>query len=345
MHIDNLSTPSTVKKKLPLTPPLQEKIALFRKKAQEVSLRKDSQVALALGPCSIHHFEASLEYGSLLSSFFSKLHSLFFPLMRVFVQKPRTSLGWKGFCYDPFLDFSEDIEEGIFLSRKLMIELTKKNIPIATELLDPFLFPFFDDLITWGFIGARTTLSPIHRTLASTVNFPVGFKNTIEGSIEATATGIKVSQKRKKALVLSEEGTVQIQDAPGNPYSHLVLRGSLYEPNFSYSSIEKAKKLLLKEGLTPSFFIDCSHGNGIEGQEKVFFTCIEYLLQKEKDLIGIMLESYWKKGKQLLSPKADPYISVTDACLSWEETEEMLEKALSLLSSDTLKAGVLGGHR
>ncbi len=329
---EKIASPFLVKKKLlPLPYGMQEKVKNFRERAKKICLREEESLALVIGPCSIHHFQASLEYASLLSELISKIEGNFFVLMRVFTQKARSCLGWKGLCYDPLLDSSENLEEGILLSRKLMIEISKKNIPIATELLDPFLFPFFDDLITWGFIGARTALSPIHRSLASIAPFPVGFKNPLDGSLEGSIAGIRVAKTAQKTLSICEDGFIVAKKSSGNPYSHLVLRGSSKGPNFHADSLEKAKDLLKKENLAPSYFIDCSHGNAVEGQERAFFSSINHLLQGEKNLIGIMLESYLKAGKQTFSSSVDPYLSITDECLSWEETEELLLQASSLL--------------
>lgn len=335
MYTKALPTPEEVKLTLTLSPAQKKTVQTFRKQIQGLLQKQLPQVALILGPCSIHHYEGALQYAKHLLEIAPLLHPPFFLVMRVFTQKPRTAVGWKGYTYDPFLDYSYCIEEGIYLTRKLMLELTSLQIPIATELLDPFLFPFFDDLISWGFIGARSCFSQIHRVLASQACFPVGFKNSIEGDIEGAILGAKVAQQAHFSLSISKTGRLVKIQTLGNQDTHIVLRGSTKQSNWDTASIERAIQQMELYQLNHPLLVDCSHGNAKkqeENQKEGFFATLEQILKGNSWIAGAMLESYLEKGNQPFIAPFHPYLSVTDRCLSWKETYELLLQAKNLFT-------------
>ena len=331
-----LPSPQEIKEAFPLLEEDKAKIAFFRSTAKNICQKKEEKTALILGPCSIHSREGALEYSSCLEKLIPVLEKNFFVVMRVFTQKSRTSLGWKGFSYDPFLQGKEDLQQGIIETRKLMLELTRKNLPLATELLDPFLFPYFEDLVSWGFIGARTSLSQIHRIMASKAAFPVGFKNTTEGDIEGAIMGAKVASFSHTICDISPIGRLQEIKTLGNPFSHIVLRGSNKNSNFDPISVDQAVSLQKKHHIKAPLLIDCSHGNSQKNEERQregFTSVITQILEGNGSIMGLMLESYLKKGKQPFSENIDPRISLTDGCLSWEESQELILWANELFST------------
>lgn len=325
----HLPSPHQLKSEFPTHAPESNFIIGVRRDISAILRRADRRLALLVGPCSIHDPDEALEYASRLKKLSSKLKN-FFPVMRLFFEKPRTRLGWKGILYDPFLDGSNDIAAGLRISRKMLLEITDKEIPCATELLEPLVAPYFDDLIAWGVIGARTSASQPHRQMASSLPFPVGFKNDVHGELDVAIAGILSSRTPHSFISIDLHGQIVGAQTLGNPLTHLILRGSVSEPNYDPQSVTKALEELQRHHLEPRLLIDCSHGNSKKDPERqkiAFRSVIEQILNGNEGIAGIMLESHLLSGKQRLGedPSFLRYgVSITDACLGWEETEELL---------------------
>src|SRR3990167_2920823 len=312
----------------------------FRNKAIQILNKTDHRIAIILGPCSIHNTDEAIEFGNKIRSLQEKIKSHFLLIMRVFFEKPRTCLGWKGFLYDPLLDGSNRLDLGLRKSCNLLRQLTELEIPLATEFLDPLAASYFHPYITWGIIGARTSASQIHRALASQYNFPIGFKNTVHGDLESPIYGIISSRQSQNRFTINSEGHVVYQITDGNPFAHLILRGSYSGPNCDFESIQKARTFLISKGLEDRLVIDCSHGNSrkkISGQIGAFQTAIAHLTKSHLPIHGLMLESNLFSGNQPIRSPLQYGISVTDPCLGWEETQELILKAHSQISLEPVQ--------
>lgn len=308
-----------------------------RAAAKQILNRKDPRLVLLVGPCSIHDPDMALEYGDRLKRLSAEIEN-FFIIMRLFLEKPRTRTGWKGIVYDPFLDKSNDIISGIKISRKLLLELTRQNIPTAAELLEPLIVPYFSDLFTWGLIGARTSASQPHRQMASGLPFPVGFKNDIHGELDVAISGILSSRIAHSYINIDESGRIASVRTRGNPLTHLVLRGSKSRSNYDSHSIDLALNDLQTNHLEPCLLIDCSHGNSgkdYQRQRMAFESVIQQICEGNHAIAGLMLESNIFSGNQVLGddPSLLRYgVSITDSCMSWEETESLIRSADEKLS-------------
>lgn len=322
-----LPTPEQIKSELPLE--FKQPIDDFRKQAKSILERRDERLAVIVGPCSIHDFDSAYEYAQRLKALSLEISPSFFPIMRFFIEKPRTKLGWKGMLYDPHLDGSNDISEGIQKSRRLFLEITKLGIPCAVELLEPLIAPYFDDLITWGLIGARTSASQPHRQLASGLDFPIGFKNDVQGHFDVALHGILASRIPHTHIGIDPKGRISALQTKGNAFTHLVLRGSDKFPNYNSVHVQEAIQAMKEHNIKPKLLIDCSHGNcgkNHKKQAEVFESVIQQA-RESKAIAGLMLESHIYPGKQPLNedPKELRYgLSITDPCMGWDETEELL---------------------
>ena len=306
----------------------KEKIAGWRQTIGAILNRKDPRFLVILGPCSIHDQNGALAYAHRLKKLSTELSSQFFFVMRTYVEKGRTRKGWKGFLNDPNLNGSSDLFKGITLSRSLLKELTHLDIPCASEFVDPLLAPYYSDWISWGCIGARTSNSQPHRQLASSLPFPVGFKNTTDGNIEIAVDGIISALDSHAMLMPSLEGGLSFQHTSGNPFSHLVLRGGTLGPNATSEHLILASSLLKNANHSPSLLIDCSHGNSNkfpERQKNIFSFSIEMFSQNHSSVRGALIESHIEMGAQEMTHSPSPFCSITDPCLSWEETEVLLQ--------------------
>lgn len=295
---------------------------------------KDPRIALVLGPCSIHNSASAKMFAQSLKNLQDQVSDTFLLVMRTYVEKPRTALGWKGFLYDPFLDGTNDILAGIRQTRELLIDIAEIGVPCAAEFVDPFITPYYEDLISWGFIGARTSASPPHRQLASMLNFSVGFKNGLDGSLDDAIYGVLSSASSQVFPMVSLDGHPVLSTSNGNPFAHIVLRGSLTGSNYSRDVIQEAVERLEILELCPRLMIDCSHGNcerQFEKQEEVFVRVLENYLEGNYPLLGLMLECHIEEGSQPMKHPIKNTISITDPCLSWEATEEMILNAHALL--------------
>lgn len=330
----------------PLSPPCEliqkfptpSYIATARAAAQAILERKDPRLAVLVGPCSIHDPLSAMDFALRLKKILPKVEKTLFPIMRFFLEKPRSRLGWKGIVYDPHLNGSHDIEAGLHLGRKLLTQMGELEIPCCMEFLDPLISFYVSDLITWGLIGARTSASQPHRQMASRFTFPIGFKNDIYGNLEVALNGILSARHAHSYIGISGEGQISALETDGNPLAHLVLRGSEYGNNYEPPAVENSLELLKRHSIEPRVLIDCSHGNSNKNaalQKKSFLSVIEQS-KTNRAIAGLMLESHIFGGRQLLAK--DPAqllygVSITDACLGWEETEALLLWANSSLSA------------
>lgn len=311
-------TPAQLKKKLPL--PITEKrfIDQSRQEIQQLINREDERLAIVMGPCSIHHIDSALEYAEKLKTLYKEVKKNCLLVMRVYAEKPRTRIGWKGLLYDPHLDGSNDISYGIYATRKLLLALAKMEIPTATEFVDPLAYLYFNDLVSWGFIGARTSASQPHRQIASSLPMPIGFKNATNGDIDTAINGVIAASHPHSFLSMNEQGMIAIQTSQGNPSTHIVLRGSEERPNYDLYSVQSTLTKLKNQGLSPRLMIDCAHGNCNKeygAQKEVFKELIERISHGEHSLFGLMLESHLEAGNRL---------SLTDPCIDWATTEELV---------------------
>lgn len=339
----HLPSPGTLKREMALSAAGKRFIAASRQRASAILMGKDPRLACIVGPCSIHDLSSALEYAKRLKCLSRETERTYFLVMRVFCEKPRTKTGWKGLIYDPDLNGTCDLAKGLRLARKLFLALADLEIPAAAELLDPLIAPYFDDLITWGFIGARTSASQPHRQLASALPFPVGFKNNVYGEIKAALNGIHNARTAHVYFGISETGSIAALQSQGNPLTHLVLRGSESKPNFDGSSIERAARELKRHGLEPRLLVDCSHGNSAKDhrrQPEVFQSVLSQIEQGSQRVAGVMIESHLFPGNQRHPEDLSALsygLSITDSCIGWEETEELLLRSVLPMSISSVQ--------
>lgn len=346
-----LIPPQEVLKKHPATPKIYSFVESSRQTIRDILDFKDPRFLLIVGPCSIHSFREAKEFGLRLKDLIEETKQTFFIVMRTYFEKARTSLGWKGFYYDPYLDGSNQVTQGLTLARQLLLFLAEQSIPTACEFLDPSLSLYTGDLISWGCVGARTAASQIHRQMASGLPMPIAFKNTTEGTIETAVNGILSAMQPHTYVGINYEGLMAIQHTKGNPYAHLALRGGETGPNYDPESIGKGLELLKKARVNEAVLVDCSHDNSDKRQSlqpNVFHSLIGQYLEGNQNIRGAMLESYLLEGNQTLSKTLKPGISITDECLSWEKTENLirwadlkLKNESSSLLQQTLKCATL----
>ncbi len=330
-----LPTPSSLTTSLPPDANLVKAISEVRNSLTQAIQGQDARLVVLVGPCSLHEESAALDYANRLKKAAERYADELLLVMRTYVSKPRSAEGWKGLIYDPQLDNSYNIEQGLIVSRKLLMEINRL-LPTACEFLDLLSPRYLQDLISWCAIGARTASSPIHRELASGLPMPVGFKNSVDGNIQTAIQAVKVASIPQHYLGLNIEGEAAVIQTTGNEACHIILRGSLEAPNYSPAHIQAAVQDLKMSSLPPRLMIDCSHdncGKQPERQAQVLASLCDYLKQnfqmrKPNPIFGLMLESHLVGGKQKLShPQALTYgQSITDACLSWQETEPLLEQ-------------------
>lgn len=338
-----ISPPRLFREKLPLSPSIKAWIEEGRKEISHHLLAPSPKILLLVGPCSIHSPEEALAYGEKICILSKKLKN-FFPVMRLFLEKPRTRFGWKGLLYDPKLDGSHEIEKGLFLSRKLLLDLAAQGVLAAGELLEPLAARYLEDLFAWGIIGARTSASQPHRHLASYLPFPIGFKNGLHGELDPALHGICAAKSPQFFLTIHENGVFSGVQTQGNPAPHLILRGKETSANYDPISVAYALEKMDREGIETKIVIDCSHGNSQkqpERQKTAFMSVVEQIAEGNDRIGGLMLESYLYPGKQPLCKGTLRYgISVTDPCLGWDETEELILWGEEKLSS---RSTVMGG--
>jgi 3-deoxy-7-phosphoheptulonate synthase len=328
--VARLITPRALKAEWPATEASNRVVAESRERVKRVLAQQDPRLLIVVGPCSIHDVDGALEYGRRINALRTELSDQMEIVMRVYFEKPRTTIGWKGLINDPHLDGSYDIEAGLKLARKLLLELTATGLPAATEFLDPIIPQYIDDLVTWAAIGARTTESQTHREMASGLSMPVGFKNGTDGSLQIAVDAMPSARTPHSFLGIDQDGVTSIVRTTGNPAGHIVLRGGRARPNYDLESLREAEAKLAAVGLPRVVMVDCSHANSGRQparQEEVWRSLIGQRVAGTMGLIGAMVESYLKDGNQPF-PQARcdlvPGVSITDSCLGWESTERML---------------------
>lgn len=312
-------------------------VAEARQHVRDILLQSDPRFLLIVGPCSMHDVEAGREYASRLHGLSDRVQEKLFLVMRCYFEKPRTSIGWKGLIMDPRLDGSHEIPEGLRSARRFLRDVIDLGVPTATELLDPITPQYIADLICWSAIGARTTESQTHRQMASGLSMPLGFKNTIAGTIGPALNAIKAAREPQTFLGISGDGVASAVSTRGNPDCHLVLRGGDGGPNYSAAHVADTEQQLEEAGLDRSLVIDCSHGNSgkdFNRQPEVFRDVIEQRASGTRSIIGVMLESNLVGGNQPFPRPPGKLVygqSITDACLDWDTTERIVLEAAERL--------------
>lgn len=332
-----LPTPGELRRGLPLDPQLAERLQAQRQAVHDILQGHDDRLLVVVGPCSIHDPVAALEYAQRLAELAPRVSDRLLPVMRVYVEKPRTTVGWKGLAYDPDLDGSGDMARGLQLSRQLMRDIASLGLPVATELLQPMLAPYLDDLLAWVAIGARTTESQLHRELASGLAATVGFKNATSGDVKVALDAMRAAAHPHQHFGLAGDGRPVMRETAGNPHTHVVLRGGHGGPNHDADSVRACRQALEAAGLTPRLMVDCSHANACKDHRRQGDVLRDVLAQRlagETSLMGLMLESHLEEGRQALEPATLRYgVSITDACLGWAATESLLLEAAEQLRS------------
>lgn len=323
-----------LKQQLPLSLALSQQVANHRLAIRAILEGQDHRLLVVVGPCSIHDPQSALEYAANLARLAEEVSDQMLLVMRAYVEKPRTTVGWKGLAYDPDLDGSDDMAGGLTLSRELMREMLRLGLPIATELLQPMAAGYFDDLLSWVAIGARTTESQIHREMASGLEMPVGFKNGTDGGVAIACDAMRSAAHPHRHFGVDSQGHPAIIQTPGNPDTHLVLRGGHSGPNYDHQSVAQVQRDLHKLKIPARIMVDCSHANSGKDplrQPAVFNDVLEQRLQGDTSLMGVMLESHLFEGCQPLSGQLRYGVSVTDGCLGWSATEQLLRNAAQQL--------------
>jgi 3-deoxy-7-phosphoheptulonate synthase len=326
-ELKKLITPALLNQELPLSDELTQKVLADRQAVRDIIHLKDPRLLVVIGPCSIHDPDAALDYARRLSKIAEQVKDKYFIVMRVYFEKPRTTIGWKGFINDPHLDDSCDVEYGLRAARKLMLDIIELGLPVATEFLDPIVPQYTADLISWSAIGARTTESQTHREMASGLSMPVGFKNATDGNIQVAINAIESASSQHSFLGIDEEGHTAVVKTTGNPNTHLVLRGGDKQPNFEIPEVTYAACKLEAAGLKPSLMVDCSHANAnkvARNQIKVWDDIFKQRAKGNCPISGAMVESFIEEGNQKISADLKYGLSITDQCIDWETTERML---------------------
>ena len=337
-EVCRLKPPRVLREELPVTEKHAEIVYRSRERIKRIIHQKDPRLLVVVGPCSIHDIEGALDYARRLSRLREKVFDRMEVVMRVYFEKPRTSVGWKGLINDPHLDGTHDIETGLRLARQLLLDIIAMELPTATEFLDPITPQYIADLICWAAIGARTIESQTHREMASGLSMPVGFKNSTDGSMDAAINAMVASRQPHSFLGIDAEGVTSVIRTSGNEDTHIILRGGKDRPNYDPLSLEEAETKMKKAGLPPVLMVDCSHANSGKqpaGQEIVWNSTIQERIKGRRSVIGLMLESYIKEGNQKFPQPKEKLVyglSITDPCISWETTEKLLLTGCEALS-------------
>ena len=332
----HLSLPHELKSQYLLSPVLADQISEQRQIIQNILEGKDHRLLVITGPCSIHDEASALEYAEKLQQLQAQVSDQIYLVMRAYIEKPRTTVGWKGFLYDPNLDGSANMQHGLERSRALYLKLIAMGLPLASEILSPMATAYFDDLLAWGAIGARTSESQIHREISSYMPYSIGFKNGTDGSIQIALDAIQSASRPHQFMGLSQCGLPSLLSSNGNPKAHLILRGSNHGPNYALSEIEKIREKHAAE--LPALVIDCSHGNISKNpalQPNVLAQIIDE--RHATQVRGVMLESHLVEGNQKVSAQMQYGQSITDGCLGWDQTRQSLLNAADVLRQAQLK--------
>lgn len=335
-----LLPPRQLKTELPIGEQATACVVEGRSLVQKVLRRQDPRLLVVLGPCSIHDPRSALEYARRLVELRPAVEDQLYLVMRVYFEKPRTTIGWKGLINDPRLDGSYDVDSGIRIARQLLLDIAALGLPAATEFLDPVVPQYIADLVSWAAIGARTTESQTHREMASGLSMPVGFKNGTDGSLQTAVDAMLSARHPHHFLGIDQDGAVSVVRTAGNPDGHVVLRGGRARTNYDAASIADAAAQLAKAGLHTGLMVDCSHANSSKQhakQEEVWQNLVSQRVEGCEPLIGVMIESHLFEGNQPIPKQTSDLkygISLTDACLGWETTERMLRHGAERLRAE-----------
>jgi len=337
-----LITPEELKNEIPASQEVNHFIADSRQIVSDIVHKKDPRLLVVCGPCSIHDIKAAKEYAIKLKELHEQFKDTLYIVMRVYFEKPRTTVGWKGLINDPHMDDSFDIEFGLKQARELMLWIAELGLPIATEALDPISPQYIGDLFSWAAIGARTTESQTHREMASGLSMPVGFKNGTDGSLSTAVNAMQAASSGHRFMGINQQGQSALLHTSGNKDGHVILRGGGGKPNYDSLNVSLAEQALTKAGVAEILIVDCSHANSNKDyslQPLVAKDVFHQIIKGNKSIIGIMLESNINEGNQSADLPKDELqygVSVTDACINWDSTSQLLAEATSLLK-DVLK--------
>lgn len=345
--IEMLKTPSEMEKELPIPDDILFRISEYRKTVADIIHGKDSRLLAIIGPCSIHDPKAALEYAAKLKKLADEVSDVFFIVMRTYFEKPRTALGWKGLIADPDMDESCDIEKGLMIARRLLLDISGIGLPVGCEVLDPIVPQYTDELMAWSSVGARTTESQTHRSLASGLSVPVGFKNSTSGDFTAAVNAAKSASRPASFIGVQRDGKLGVFRSMGNIAPHLILRGGDQGPNYYEDDVEYAASMMKDAGLEPAIIIDCSHQNSRKDwtrQKRVLRGVIDQVRWGETEIRGFMLESNLNEGSQKIPSDLSLLkygVSVTDGCIGWDETDRIVTNAASLIRDAKNNGGKL----
>ncbi|NLY12629.1 MAG: 3-deoxy-7-phosphoheptulonate synthase [Gammaproteobacteria bacterium] len=338
-----LITPEQLKQKIPLSEQAQRTVSQGRQVVRDILDGKDHRLFIVIGPCSIHDIKAAHEYADRLKALADEVSDTLFLIMRVYFEKPRTTVGWKGLINDPYLDDSFKIEDGLHIGRQLLLDLAEKGLPTATEALDPISPQYLQDLISWSAIGARTTESQTHREMASGLSSAVGFKNGTDGGLTVAINALQSVSNPHRFLGINQQGGVSIVTTKGNPYGHVVLRGGNGKPNYDSVSVAVCEQELAKAKIQANIMIDCSHANSNKDpalQPLVLENITNQIVDGNQSISSLMIESHLGWGNQPISDDLSQLqygVSITDACIDWDTTEKSI-RAMREKLKDVLPA-------
>ena len=325
-----LITPEQLKQKMPLSELAQRTVSQGRQVVRDILDGKDHRLFIVIGPCSIHDLKAAHEYADRLKALAEEVSDTLYLVMRVYFEKPRTTVGWKGLINDPYLDDSFKIEDGLHIGRKLLLDLAEKGLPTATEALDPISPQYMQDLISWSAIGARTTESQTHREMASGLSSAVGFKNGTDGGLTVAINALQSVSSPHRFLGINQQGGVSIVTTKGNTYGHVVLRGGNGKPNYDSVSVAVCEQELAKAQIKANIMVDCSHANSNKDpalQPLVMDNIANQIADGNQSISSLMVESHLGWGSQSISTDLSQLkygVSITDACIDWDATEKSI---------------------
>jgi 3-deoxy-7-phosphoheptulonate synthase len=328
--ITPIIAPADLRQVFPLSDHDREFVSNSRERIKDIIQRRDRRLMVIVGPCSIHDTDAAVEYAKRLAALSSRVSDQLMLIMRVYFEKPRTTIGWKGIINDPDMNGTHLISKGLGIARGLLQKITALGVPVANEMLDPITPEYVADMISWGAIGARTTESQTHREMSSGLSFPVGFKNGTDGNLQIAMDAMKAAQHPHSFLGINREGRTSIIQTSGNPDVHIVLRGGSRKVNYNPEDIAATEESLKKSGLFPTIMVDCSHGNSnkdYQKQPEVLESVITQIEGGNRSISGVMIESNLEAGNQKISANLDQLkygVSITDACIDWTTTEKIL---------------------
>ncbi|GAA1168696.1 3-deoxy-7-phosphoheptulonate synthase [Pseudonocardia alaniniphila] len=328
-HISPLLSPSLLRHELPIDDAVAETVTRSRAEVVDILDGRDDRLIVVVGPCSIHDPEAALDYAHLLAEHTEKVSGELRVVMRAYFEKPRTTVGWKGLINDPGLDETFDVNTGLRTARRLLLDVSALGLPVGCEFLDPITPQFLADVVSWGAIGARTAASQVHRQLCSALSMPVGIKNSTEGDVQAAVDGIRAAAASHVFMGINRDGLAALITTTGNPDCHVILRGGSPGPNYDAASVAAALGRLRSADLPERVIIDASHGNSGKDhvrQAEVVRDIAGRIATGEPGVVGVMMESFLVAGRQDLGPNMTRGQSITDACLDWGTTANLLDE-------------------